>query len=400
MPESVAHGANLHQAERAEAVPEAVDASVRRILVYRIGSIGDTIIALPAVRAVRKHFPRARLSFLGNAHQKDYVLAQSVLPPDGLFEEWLTYPTGVGRTRPSKEIARLLFDLRRRKFDTLVYLAPRGRAQVWRDLAFFYAAGIRKFIGHQGIDQLPVRTQGQPQVMLEHEADHLLSRLKLSGIPVPPAGEGEMDLGINADEKERARAWLREHCGEALAERRLVGIAPGSNWQSKMWPEERYAELGARLMSELELFPLVLGGAEDFERNERLLARWGRGANAAGQFSVRLSAAALSECRFYVGNDTGTMHLAAAVGTPCIVAFSAQDWPGRWYPYGQGHTVIRRAVACAGCMLRDCDQDLECLKQIEVEEVFEACRRVIMDAPPVLATEDTEHTERWNKVSL
>ncbi|MBV9958360.1 MAG: glycosyltransferase family 9 protein [Acidobacteria bacterium] len=381
MPESVAHGSNLHQAERAEAATKAADASVRRILVYRIGSIGDTIIALPAVRAVSRHFPRASLSFLGNAHEKGHVLAQSVLPPDGLFEEWLTYPTGVGRTRPSKDIGRLLLDLRRRKFDTLVYLAPRGRTHVWRDLAFFYAAGIRRFIGHQGIDQLPARVLGQPQTVLEHEADHLLHRLQLSGIPVPPPGEGEMDLGINADEKERARAWLREHCGEALELNNLVGIAPGSNWQSKTWPEERFAELGARLISELKLFPLVLGGPEDYERNERLIALWGRGANAAGQLSVRLAAAALSECRFYVGNDTGTTHLAAAVGTPCVVAFSAQDWPGRWYPYGRGHTVIRRAVACAGCMLRDCDQDLECLKQIEVGEVFDACRAVLMKDP-------------------
>jgi ADP-heptose:LPS heptosyltransferase len=147
-----------------------------------------------------------------------------------------------------------------------------------------------------------------------------------------------------------------------------------------MWPEENYAELGERLIQELGLFPLLLGGTEDIARNERLIARWGHGANSAGRLSVRQSAAALSECRFYVGNDTGTMHLAAAVGTPCVVAFSAQDWPGRWHPYGQHHTVLRRAVACAGCQLRDCDQDLLCLKLIEVNEVYDACHRLIIDA--------------------
>jgi ADP-heptose:LPS heptosyltransferase len=375
MPESVAHRATLHQAERAGTATEAADASVRRILVYRVGSIGDTIIALPAVHAIQRRFPHARISFLGNAHEKGYVLAQSVLPPVGLFDEWLTYPTGQGRTRPSKEIVRLLFQLRRRKFDTLVYLAPRGRTKVWRDLAFFYAAGIRNFIGHQGIDQLPERVAGHPLERLEHEADHLLHRLKLNGIPVPADGEGEMDLGLTADEQESARAWLREHCGDALAENRLVGIAPGSYWQSKLWPEERYAELGARLIEKLDMFPLMLGGAEDAERSERLLVRWGRGANAAGRLSIRHSAAALRECRLYLGNDTGTMHLSAAVGTPCVAAFAALDWPGRWFPYGRGHTVFRRPVPCAGCLQRICDHDLECLKLIEVDEVFEACLR-------------------------
>ncbi len=383
MPESVVHESTLHQDLSAKKAAEAASKNIRRILVYRIGSIGDTIIALPAVRAIRQRYPRAQMAFLGNAHEKNYVLAQSVLPSEGLFDEWLTYPTSQGRTRPSKAMLRLFFQLRRGKFDTLVYLAPRGRRalSVWRDMCFFYGTGIRHFIGHQGIDYLPVRVAGEAQPTIEHEADHLLHRLELSGIPVPTAGQGDMDLGISAEESEFTRAWLLEHCGEGLAKNRLIGIGPGSNWQSKMWPEENYAELGSRLIKKLDLFPLLLGGTEDIARNDRLIASWERGANAAGHLSVRQASAALSECRFYVGNDTGTMHLAAAVGTPCVVAFSAQDWPGRWYPYGQQHTVLRRAVACAGCQLRDCDQDLLCLKLIEVNEVYDACRRLIVDVP-------------------
>ena len=381
MPESIVRVSNLHQDEPARKTSEAAFADVRRILVYRIGSIGDTIIAVPAIRAVQKYFPRAEMAFLGNSHEKDYVLAQSVLPSEGLFEKWLTYPSGLGRTRPSIEVLRLLFEIRRHKFDTLVYLAPRGRGrfQVWRDLAFFFAAGVRKFIGHRGIVRLPERIIGEPQPVVEHEADHLLHRLRISGIPVPKDGHGDMGLEITSNEHHHVRGWLQENCGEALSSKRLVGIAPGSNWQSKTWPEERYALLGERLIKELDLFPLALGGAEDEERNKRLIEHWGRGANGAGQLNVRLSAAALSECRFYVGNDTGTMHLAAAVGTKCVVAFSAQDWPGRWYPYGMGHTVLRRAVPCAGCMLRVCDQELQCLKQIEVNEVFDACRRLMLN---------------------
>lgn len=387
MPESVVHGLTQTQDERATKATEASDKFARRILVYRIGSIGDTIIALPAIHAIRQHFPNAYMAFLGNSHEKGHVLARGVLPSDGLFDEWLTYPTGMGRTRLSMAIMRLFFYLRKSKFDTLVYLVPRMRTpkSVRRDLSFFYGTGIRNFIGHQGRELMPVKVAGElKQPMVLHEADHLLHTLKASGIPVPPDGQGNMDLRLTDDERAQARAWLIEHLGEGVAKNRIIGFGVGSNWQSKVWPEEKYAELGERLIKELDLYPLLIGGAQDVACHERLLARWGRGANAAGELAVRQAAAALSTCRFYVGNDTGTGHLAAAVGTPVVGVYSAVDWPGRWDPYGEGHTILRSEVPCSACGLRVCDQDLICLKRIEVDDVFDACRRLLMSAPSEL----------------
>lgn len=353
--------------------------ALRRILVYRIGHLGDTIIALPAMWALRERFPQAHMALLSNAHRESPVVAaKSVLPQTGLFDQWLTYPTGDGRT-PARVFFQLLLRLRRERFDTLAYLAPRQRSprQVRRDLMFFRAAGIRTFIGHQGfVTDLP-RVAGQPLPTVEHEADHLLRRLERSGIPVPVREQRSMDLKLTPDEHEEARAWLAAKCGEAFQSRRLVGLCPGSKWPSKIWPEERFAELGERLLKEFGLFPVIYGGAEDRERGERLTAYWGSGANAAGELEVRTAAAALSYCRLYVGNDTGTMHMAAAVGTPCVAIFSAQDWPGRWYPYGSGHVVLRQAVASEGCLLSVCNRDLECMKLIGVGDVLEASRKVL-----------------------
>jgi ADP-heptose:LPS heptosyltransferase len=356
-----------------------VDGAGRRILVYRIGQLGDTIIALPAMWAIREHFPQAHLALLSNAYEgSPVVAARSVLPATGLFDQWLTYPTGEGRTS-ARSFLQLLLRLRRERFDTLVYLAPRQRTtrQVRRDLLFFRAAGIRTFIGHEGFAPLPPRADGTPLPTVEHEADHLINRLEQSGIPAPPPGERMMDLKLTPDEYEEARHWLAAGCGEAFQSRRLVGLCPGSKWPSKVWPEERFARLGERLLKEFGLFPVIFGGALDRERGERLIAYWGGGANAAGSLDVRTAAAALSCCQLYVGNDTGTMHMAAAVGTPCVATFSAQDWPGRWYPYGSGHIVLRQAVASEGCLLSVCDRDLQCLKLIEVEDVLNACRTVL-----------------------
>lgn len=359
---------------------EIVDATVRRILVFRIGSIGDTVIALPALWEIRRRFPNAHIALLGNAPEdSNYASSRSVLPEEGLIDQWLSYSAFAGRSGSLGRSLQLLRELRRHHFDTLVYLAPRERKRmaVWRDLVFYYVAGMRRFIGHKGIDRLPQRVFGQPQPAMEHEADNLVRRLELSNIPVVPPDERRMDMAITASESEQVREWLANQPGSGFDENLLIGIGAGSNRGSKTWPEERYAQLGQRLIYELDMFPVMLGGPGDIARNERLIAQWGRGANAAGQLTVRQTAAALAKCRLYVGNDTGTMHMAAAVGTICVVAFSAQDWPGRWFPYGKGHVVLRHAVPCAGCMLIECDRDLQCLTLIEVEDVFEACRKVL-----------------------
>ncbi len=81
--------------------------------------------------------------------------------------------------------------------------------------------------------------------------------------------------------------------------------------------------------------------------------------------------------RFYLGNDTGAMHLAAAMGRPCVAVFSAREWPGRWHPYGEGHKVLRFEVPCSGCRLEVCDKELQCLKGIQVEEVYQACATML-----------------------
>jgi ADP-heptose:LPS heptosyltransferase len=382
----------------------------RRILVYRIGQLGDTIIALPAMWAVRRCFPNAYMALLSDRHSRSgYVLAQQVLPSEGLFDEYLSYEAGIHGTDPRNMLA-VLPALRRRRFDTLVYLAPRLRTrwQVWRDLFFFRLAGIRQFIGHKGFKPLPPRTPGERLPQLEHEADHLLDRLAKSGIPVSARDRRCMDLRLTQRELLDAEAWLearirvcqktplrgpsraaRPHprrvlkqCSDILISDTfrgpVVGFGPGSKWPSKVWPLERYAALGQRLVAELDAFPIVFGGPEDRELGERLLAQWGRGANAAGELNVRQAAAVLRLCQLYVGNDTGTMHLAAAVGTTCVVAFAAQDWPGRWYPYGDQHVVLRRPVPCEGCMLSVCtEHGMACMMEISVEDMWRACQQVL-----------------------
>src|SRR6266545_3935843 len=162
------------------------------ILVFHIGQLGDTIVALPALWAARNHHRKARFTLLSDRHPgKGYVAGADLLEGTGLVDDFLFYPVPSSRLdrfmQPARML-RLLATLRRRRFDTLIYLLPsvRTRAQVERDRKFFSLAGIRQFVGMEGFTERPTKVAGRPLEMLPFEADLILGRLAASGIPTPP----------------------------------------------------------------------------------------------------------------------------------------------------------------------------------------------------------------------
>src|SRR5207247_1066866 len=142
-------------------------------------------------------------------------------------------------------LLRLLFSLRKGKFDTLVYLAPRLRRprDVRRDLAFFRVAGIRRVLGNSGFETLPLAENGKLPTVA-HEADHLLQRLALSGVSIPENVAAKIDLGLTSDEHTSSDTWLRQQTPGYPIGTSLIGFGPGSKWPSKVWPEEGFTGVG------------------------------------------------------------------------------------------------------------------------------------------------------------
>lgn len=351
--------------------------ATRRILIFRIGELGDSLIALPAISAVRRQFPRAHIAMLSNLNTQARHVTPDEILPKGLIDEWLTYPSPESGTNLFDKLA-LLRTLRTSRYDAVVYLAPRVRSTsaARRDLLFFRLSGIRRALAVDGFESLLKNRRNTPLPLVTHEADHLLGRLRRSGIEVP--GSAQFDLALTESEISTASEWIQANV-DSPPLFSLVGVGPGSKWPSKVWPEENYARVGQRLFCDgHQAYPIIFGGPADQALGDRLLKAWGRGANAAGTLSPRQAAAALAFCTLYVGNDTGTMHVAAAVGTRCVSIMSAQDWPGRWSPYGKGHTVLRKHVPCEGCQLKVCEREgLRCLTEISVEEVLNACLQIL-----------------------
>lgn len=329
-----------------------------RILIFHIGSLGDTLVSVPALHVIRNHFPEVRLTLLSdNQAGKNYVSPQDILEGSGLVDDYLFYPVDKSLAgkflRPLRMIC-LLMALRAKRFDALIYLIrTKGREpRISRDIRFFRLAGIKKFIGTEGFVTFPNKNSGRPLPPVPQVGDQYLIRLAASGITVPPSGQGCTDLNIGESEEAAVKEWLSKLSNDGG--RRWVGIGIGGKQPVNIWPLERYENVGKRLIKFFNLWPVIFGGSENQSAGDALITRWGRGYVAAGTLNVRQSIAALQRCILFVGNDTGTMHMAAAAGTKCVGIYSSRNYPGEWDPYGNGHIVLQTPVECEGCMLETC----------------------------------------------
>ncbi len=354
----------------------------RKILVFRVGHLGDTIVALPAFWAIRNKYPDSHIALLSNSSAgtgENAVPSVEVLPKEGLFDEFIDYGSSIGGTAKGLRMLGLAGKIRKGSFDSVFYLMTRNRppSSIRRDVLFFRLCGIRDVIGAEYLGKKTLKfDETRPLPPVPNEAEFLLEILEDSGITSSHVEDGiENLLSLSDKDKASAVEWLSEQASANPAKSTLLGIGPGSKWDSKVWPEERFLETVKRLIEERDVFPVVFGGPEDREKAERLVSSWGKGAVAAGSLGVREAGAVLSLCDLYLGNDTGTMHLAAAAGVRCVAVFAAVDYPGRWAPFGKGHTVLRVQVPCEGCHSPDCNNEALCLASIGVEDVVSACLR-------------------------
>ena len=348
----------------------------RRILVYRCGALGDTIVALPAIRAVREAFPAAELVLMTANDGAGILWTDEVLRDFGWFAHVVTY-----RARELASPRGLFGVLQRVRAlapELVVYLGSDHNSgiRVLRDRLFFRLAGARRFVAASSkkvtfFGRLRRTRQDYP-----HEVDRLLAAIRRGGIP---AEEARFELPRRPAHVERV-SWLLTAARIGI-DRPLIALCPGSKQAAKRWPLDRYARLGARLIAEGGADVVIVGGRDGARAAITVARDWpiGRWFVVAGTLSVLETAEALRRAVLYVGNDTGAMHLAAAVGTPCVAIFAARE-PGRsWHPYGPAHVVLRRdEVPCANCYLTECTTEgLRCLTAIDVDGVWAACRMAL-----------------------
>ncbi|MGA2743034.1 MAG: glycosyltransferase family 9 protein [Bryobacteraceae bacterium] len=354
-----------------------------KVLVYQIGSLGDTIVLIPSLRAVRAHFgSAAHIAVLHNVSHAGLVTTREVLECTPLVDEFIPYRFEEPVHRRVRTACSLWRQLRARRFDAVVSLLPseRSLAALRRDAWFFRACGIPRVIGFEPVPDSVVRPRENGRAMpARNEALILLQRLRDSGIPA----DANVHLSIpllqpGPAHLHNAAAWLAAR--RRYPRRALVAVCPGCKKPANAWPLDRFVDLVRRILSTGSAEVVILGGPAERILAQRMRAELGAEIlNAAGEFSVAGSAALLSHCQLLIGLDTGTTHLAAAVGVPCVVIQSANSYAGHWDPLGDSHTVLRHSVPCAGCLCSDCPvAGHPCMTNISVDEVWQTVGPAIL----------------------
>lgn len=351
--------------------------AVRRVLIYRLGSLGDTVVALPALHLVARAFPSAERRMLTNVPVNVKAPpAAAILEHTGLVDGYVRYAVG---TRSIKDLARLWWTIFRWRPDVLVYLGSvRGVASARRDERFFRLCGIRQMVGVPVTEEMQQHRWEEATQTLEPEAGRLARNIDALGDPRldDPAS---WDLHLTEEEVARADAALGE-----LVSMPLISVSVGTKVQSKDWGRENWRALLGRLAALYPGYGLALSGApEESEASEFAAEGWrqaggGPVLNLCGRLKPRESAVAYRRSKIFVGHDSGPMHLAAAVQTPCVAIFAARNKPRVWFPYGKQHRVVYHKTECWGCGLETCIVEKKrCLTSITVDEVVEQVRTVL-----------------------
>jgi len=345
--------------------------SVQSILIYRLGSLGDTVVALPCFHLIRNAFPSAHITILTNrpVAAKAAPLI-SVLRNTGLFDDVIDYPVALRHLGELQKLRRLL---RAGNFDLAIHLtASRGFRNSVRDYFFFRACGIPKVVG------LPLRRADLEVAraadgLYENESIRLARRVRSLG-EIDLAQPESWDLHLTPEEKSEAQRLL----AASGIELPFLAISLGTKLQVKDWTAANWQSLLAKLAASYPQLAVVALGAED-ERAEvdSTLAVWkGATANLCGKTSPRVSAAILQKAALFVGHDSGPMHLAAAVGTPCVALFAGHAPRGQWFPRGEKNTILVAEKLCPNCLRGDCRQIKGvCILSITVAEVLAAVQQ-------------------------
>lgn len=348
------------------------------LVVYSPGHLGDMLQTVPMMRRLRREWPGRKIVWLvapwsetlARRYEKfsddicvftpmqNVLLRNYARGRQGLWRQW-----------------KILMDLRRHGVEDLISTLPVN------SIARFVANALlpKRWIGVD--DRRPprvhplIRTEFFPYEKARHEAEFLLGMLKPMGV-VSEEEDAALSYEVTDAERNEAAAFLK---AEGVREDRpLVLVAPGSGWNGKNWPAVRFGEVAARLTREGRVQVAWTGGTG--EAGLFPASRQGHDFDWMGRLSLSLLAAVMERAALWVGNDSGPMHLAAAIGCPTVSLWGPTD-PRKWGPHGEIHRAIRKRERCPDCIYgyrQMCEKpNHDCMTAIDVDEVAALCAAVL-----------------------
>ena len=357
----------------------------RRILVRGVNWLGDAVMTMPALARLRERFPEAHLALLTHEKLRDLWSGQPAL------NEVITLAPGEGLFSACRKLRGRAFDLA-----LLLPNSPRSALEVWLagiPQRLGYARPWRNWFLTQGIPARPgrwtmrKRSVGEIQRLVATDAPRYVP-------PAPPESHAhqihdylQLVAALGADqtplpprlEVTAAEAHAAAQKFGIVLDRPVFGLNPGAEYgPAKRWPVENFIVAAREIQERTNCAWLILGGKSDVPvagqiestlRNPRFSVQ-----NLAGQTSLRELMAVLSQCRVLLTNDTGPMHLAAALGVPVVVPFgsTSPELTGPGLPGDSRHQLLKSDASCSPCFRRECPIDFRCLNGIRAERVVAA----------------------------
>lgn len=336
-----------------------------RLLLRAANWVGDAVMMTPAVCSLRRRFPKAEIFVLA----KPWVVPVFEALP--YVDRILVYDKA-GRHRGMAGFIRLVLDLRTFRFDAAILFQNAFEA------AFIAAlSGIPMRIGYstdgRGI-LLTHRPPLFPRSRKIHQVDYYLGILKGVGIPDTCR---KLCLSIGDRETEKAR-YILDRYGIRRSDT-LVGINPGAAYgPAKQWPSDRFAALGDRIQEAFGTKILIFGGSADRSLGVRIRQSMRYPAvNLAGKTDLSEAMALIRECRLFITNDSGLMHVASALKVPLVAIFGSTD-PEATGPWGYRGRILESKISCSPCLEPECPLGhLQCMTRITTDAVFEAAKALL-----------------------
>lgn len=339
-------------------------ADPKKILVRSTNWIGDAVMSTPALRSIRMAFPESEISLLA------YPWVSDVFRYSPRVDRIIPYEKK-GRHRGLRGLAQLAAELRRERFDCAILLQNAFEAAV---LSVWARIPVRAGYATDGRSLLlSHRVQKAPTIVVKHEVFYYQRLLR--GLSIPTGGN-ELEIFLPGFEIDAAKAQLHQLAGAHSASSLLIGFNPGAAFgPAKRWPAARFAELAVLLGRRYDAHILLFGSTADRPTTAEILRLVGKKArltDLAGATKLITAMALIGECDAFVTNDSGLMHIAAALHTPQVALFGSTDHIATG-PYSASAVVIRKALPCSPCKRKKCPLGhFHCMKMITSDEVFAA----------------------------
>jgi lipopolysaccharide heptosyltransferase III len=344
----------------------------RRILVSLLSPIGDTLLATPALAALRRRYPSASLTVIVSASNAGILEGN----PD--VTDQILVPQGTGPTLLRFARAVRAIKAQREKFDLVVSLSAASTFVT-------FVAGLASKQYKLPMPPLWWLVGGHSQAFrARHTIDQYL--LTIAPLVAPPTSDDERvpRLFLTLQDRSAARRLLRAH-GLAPTKLLIAMHVGGDGFNGrKRWAPKRFAEVANALIERFDAHVLLIGGKVDEPLAEKTAALIPHGATVlAGSTPLKVTAALIEEATLFVGNDSAPMHMAAAVGTPAVGIFGPSDW-NEFHPVGKTgyqHRVVHSNLACSPCFrylgndapwIPNTCYSRACLKAITPQQVMEA----------------------------